>query len=148
MTFGAAKPEGGDIPDSREGAQVSRTFAAQGTFDYQCTRHSGMTGRVLVTADGSAPNTPPTTPSAGAIVNATASAFNPERVEIGVGSSVTWEFAAGAGGVVFDEDEVPPGGNISAPSTGTRVSRTFTAPGDYDYHSTKSEGIKGRVRVR
>ena len=148
VTFGAAKPEGGDIPDSGAGSQVSRTFPSQGTFDYQCTRHSGMTGRVLVTADGAAPNTPPANPSEAAVINATATAFSPERVEVEAGSSVTWEFANGAGGVVFDDDEVPPGGNITSATAGARVSRTFTAPGDYDYHSTMSRDIKGRVRVR
>ena len=147
VTFGASKPTGGDIPDTRAG-QASRTFTAAGTFDYQCTRHSGMTGRVVVTADGSSPIPPPTSPSEGFVVNATASAFAPERVEIAPGGSVTWLFSEGAGGVIFDDDEVPSGGNIPAGKAGTRVSRTFTAPGDYDYYSTRSEDIKGRVRVR
>jgi plastocyanin len=47
VTFGAAAPPGGNIPDSR-GATVSRSFPTAGTYDYQCTRHDGMTGRVLV----------------------------------------------------------------------------------------------------
>lgn len=47
VTFGAAAPPGGDIPDTR-GASVSRSFPSAGTYDYQCTRHDGMTGRVLV----------------------------------------------------------------------------------------------------
>jgi plastocyanin len=52
VTFGAAKPTGGDIPDIAAGGQADRSFGTAGTYDYQCTRHSGMTGRVVVTADG------------------------------------------------------------------------------------------------
>ena len=48
VTFGAAAPAGGNIPDQTAGNAVSRTFATAGNFDYQCTRHSGMTGRVVV----------------------------------------------------------------------------------------------------
>jgi plastocyanin len=148
VTFGAAKPTGGDIPDIAAGGQADRSFGTAGTYDYQCTRHSGMTGRVVVTADGSGPLPPPSTPSEGIVVQATASAFSPERVEINAGATVTWQFNEGAGGIVFDDDEAPSGGDIPPASAGTRVSRTFTAPGDYDYHSTSSRDIKGRIRVR
>lgn len=144
VTFGTAKPTGGDIPDTGAGRSVSRTFASAGTFDYQCTRHSGMAGRVSVSADGTTP--PPSTPSEGIVVQSSASAFSPERVEISAGSAVTWEFAGG-GGVVWD-DAAPPGGDIPAGAVGTRVTRTFSSVGDYDYHSTLSRDIKGRVRVR
>jgi plastocyanin len=47
VTFGGTAPTGGNIPDTR-GASVSRSFPAIGTYDYQCTRHDGMTGRVVV----------------------------------------------------------------------------------------------------
>jgi plastocyanin len=48
VTFGAAAPPGGNIPDSNPGTSASRTFTAAGTFEYQCTRHSGMRGSVVV----------------------------------------------------------------------------------------------------
>ena len=147
VTFGATKPTGGDVGDTNAGAQVARTFATAGTFDYECTRHSGMVGRVVVSADGSAPVAPPSTPTEGTLVQATASAFSPERVEIGSGGVITWQFNQGAGGIVFDE-AAPTGGNIPAGAAGTTVSRTFTSPGDYDYHSTLSSDVKGRIRVR
>jgi plastocyanin len=107
-----------------------------------------MTGRVIVTADGPAPVSPPASPSEGILVHATASEFSPERVEITTGGIVTWQFADGAGGIVFDDGLAPSGGDIPTASEGTRVSRTFTAAGDYDYHSTRSRDIKGRIRVR
>jgi plastocyanin len=47
VTFGAAAPAGGNIPDTRAGT-ASRQFTTAGTYDYQCTRHSGMQGRVVV----------------------------------------------------------------------------------------------------
>lgn len=147
VTFGSAKPTGGDIPDTGAGRSVTRTFASAGTFDYQCTRHSGMTGRVIVSTDGSAPGPSTPAPSEGTLVQASSSAFSPERVEIAPGGTVTWEFSQGAGGIVWD-DEAPPGGDIAAGATGTRASRTFPAQGDYDYHSTVNRDIKGRVRVR
>lgn len=145
VTFGPQKPTGGDVPDTGAGRTVTRTFASAGTFDYQCTRHSGMTGRVIVSADGSTPSTP--TQTEGTLVQSTSTAFNPERVEISAGGTVTWEFLQGAGGIVWD-DAAPSGGDIPAGAAGTRASRTFSSQGDYDYHSTLNRDIKGRVRVR
>jgi plastocyanin len=49
VTFGALQPAGGNIPNTDPGNAVSRAFATPGTYDYQCTRHSGMTGQVVVT---------------------------------------------------------------------------------------------------
>jgi hypothetical protein len=37
------------------------------------------------------------------IVQANSSRFDPERVEISVGGAVTWDIAAGAGGIIFDD---------------------------------------------
>jgi plastocyanin len=145
VTFGAIKPTGGDVPDTNAGRSVSRTFPVAGTFDYQCARHSGMTGRVVV-GDAAAPGAP-SEPSAGVVVQATATVYTAERIEITSGSVVTWDIAAGAGGVVFDE-EAPEGGNIPASTSAQRVSRTFSTEGDYDYHNSRNADVKGRVRVR
>ena len=48
MTFSGAAPTGGNVPDTDSGGSATRTFSTAGTYDYQCTRHSGMTGRVVV----------------------------------------------------------------------------------------------------
>jgi plastocyanin len=48
VTFQGATPAGGNIPDQEPGTSASRTFAAAGTYNYVCTRHSGMAGRVTV----------------------------------------------------------------------------------------------------
>jgi plastocyanin len=46
ITFAAGGPS--NIPDQASGT-ANRTFAAAGTFNYQCTNHVGMTGSVTVT---------------------------------------------------------------------------------------------------
>jgi plastocyanin len=48
VTFQGAAPTGGNIPDQDAGTSASRTFTAAGTYNYVCTRHSGMSGRVAV----------------------------------------------------------------------------------------------------
>jgi plastocyanin len=47
VTFTGAAPPGGNIPNT-EGQTVAREFPVAGRFDYFCTRHSGMTGAVVV----------------------------------------------------------------------------------------------------
>lgn len=143
VTFGAAKPTGGDIANT-DNATVTRTFPVAGTFDYQCTRHSGMTGRVSVGGTSTPPGEPPA--NLGTTVLVSASGFSPERAEITPGSTITWEFTS-ADGIVF-EDAAPPEGNIPETPAGSRVSRTFPAAGDYDYRSLRNDDIEGRIRVR
>lgn len=48
VTFNGAAPTGGNIPDTDAGVSVARTFGTAGTYNYQCTRHAGMTGQVIV----------------------------------------------------------------------------------------------------
>ena len=148
VTFGSLQPAGGNIPDTDSGNSASRVFATAGTYDYQCTRHDGMTGQVIVGSGGG--STPPggeQPPSTGTLVRVTSSGYDPERAEIAPGGTITWEFAAGADGIVF-EDDAPPGGNIPESASGSRVSRTFPSEGDYDYHSLRDPDKKGRIRVR
>jgi plastocyanin len=47
VTFQGTAPAGGNIPDQESGS-ASRTFALPGTYNYLCTRHAGMTGRITV----------------------------------------------------------------------------------------------------
>jgi plastocyanin len=64
VTFAGTAPAGGNIPDTSPGNSASRTFATAGTYNYQCTRHSGMSGIVVVGAAGGAPTpTPPPPPA-------------------------------------------------------------------------------------
>jgi trimeric autotransporter adhesin len=52
VTFLGTAPAGGDIADQSPGTSASRTFTAGGTYDYECTRHSGMAGSIVVQASG------------------------------------------------------------------------------------------------
>lgn len=49
VTFAAVAGAPADIPDKSSVGTVSRTFNTAGTFNYQCTNHAGMTGKVTVT---------------------------------------------------------------------------------------------------
>jgi plastocyanin len=49
VTFGGNSPPGGDIGDTNSG-DVVRTFTTAGSYPYQCTRHGGMNGTVVVRA--------------------------------------------------------------------------------------------------
>ena len=146
VTFTGTGPTGGNIPDTQPGNSASRTFANGGTYDYQCTRHSGMRGTVVVGSGNTA--SPPSPPSsAGTIVTATEDEFAPDDVTIAPGESVTWQFASGTHNVTF-KDNAPPGGNIPDSPPGALVTRTFPMAGEYDYESTRDDGMKGRIRVR
>jgi plastocyanin len=145
VTFGTVQPAGGSIPDTDPGNSASRIFANAGTYDYQCTRHSGMTGQVIVGGAGTNPSAPQ--PTSGTLVLLTSGGFSPERAEISPGGTITWEFSDRADGIVF-EDDAPPGGNIPETPRGGRESRTFPTAGDYDYYSLKDDDVKGRIRVR
>jgi plastocyanin len=52
VTFGALKPVGGDVPNTPSGGTATRVFANPGTYPYQCTLHSGMSGTVVVQGSG------------------------------------------------------------------------------------------------
>jgi plastocyanin len=47
VTFAASAGAPNDIPAYTSGS-ASRTFNTAGTFNYQCTLHSGMAGKVVV----------------------------------------------------------------------------------------------------
>jgi plastocyanin len=150
VTFGALAPAGGSIGDTDEGNAVSRTFTAPGTYDYRCTRHDGMTGRVIVSGDGTGTGGGDTgggtTPPA-ATVRTTATAFTPEEVTVAPGSTVRWEIAGATHNITF-EDDAPPGGNVPDTPAGASVTRTFPSAGSYDYECTLHPGMRGRIRVR
>jgi trimeric autotransporter adhesin len=48
VTFSGTAPTGGNIPDTDAGGSAQRTFSTAGTYNYTCTRHSGMNGSVTV----------------------------------------------------------------------------------------------------
>lgn len=54
-TVSATDFESGEI---KPGQSYSRTFSTPGTYDYRCSIHPSMTGKVIVTGGGSSSGTP------------------------------------------------------------------------------------------
>jgi plastocyanin len=48
VTFRDAAPVGGSVPDTDAGTSVTRSFPRADSYDYDCTQHTGMSGRVVV----------------------------------------------------------------------------------------------------
>ena len=230
VTFLGAIPAGGDIADQSPGSSASRTFTAGGTYDYECTRHSGMFGSIVVQASGGStftsvsltPGSPQTTvggtiqltatprdqvgnamsgypqptfatsnsstasvspsglvtgvASGSATITATISgsgithtasvtvsvaasqpggvtvttpnnSFSPANVTIPVGGTVTWQIAGSTHNVTFSGTG-PTGGSIGDTPSGSSVTRTFPAPGTYNYQCTRHSGMSGSVTVQ
>lgn len=122
------------------GASVTGTGIGVGTANVTASS-DGQTSApvaIAVAASGAAPATAAVAATAG-------SAFSPACVELAVGGSVTWTFAA-LHNVTF-QGAGPTGGNINDQSSGT-ASRTFPAAGNYEYRCTLHAGMNGRVVVR
>jgi plastocyanin len=89
----------------------------------------------------STPSTPPTnTPSTSAAITVTSSAFNPGATTVPLNTTVQWTWNTCSGGiygqtctshnVTFDD------GVMSNTQDQGSYSRTFSAPGTYNYHCT------------
>jgi plastocyanin len=160
VIFVGSAPPGGNLGEIEEGSSASRTFTATGTYSFECLRHrdKGMRGTIVVqsNASGSPPPTapppappPPSTPPAGSAATVTTpnSTFSPADVTITTGGTVTWQFSGTRHNVVF-QGTTPAGGNIPDQDPGASVSRTFAAPGTYNYFCARHSGMTGRVTVQ
>lgn len=133
----------------------SFTVDTTGTFDYVCTFHPpGMLGRLVVTettptatATDTQAETPTATesptPTSEALVKATGdNEFNPTRVSIAPGGTVTWENTSSG---TYDDhtvtsaqfhDKAEQWSMDQQFSGGETVSHTFDAKGVYEYYCT------------
>lgn len=84
------------------------------------------------------------------VVDVQSNFFSPSTVTIRVGDTVMWEFEA-SGHTVTSGDSCVSDGMFDSGlrNAGTTFSRTFTAPGSYDYHCIPhcGEGMTGVVIV-
>lgn len=119
------------------GATTTATALAEGSATLSATSE-GIKADVPVTVTvGSFP----TSESVTATVSNT---FDPSRVDIAAGGTVTWTFAT-LHNVTFSSSG-PTGGNIADRSSGSE-SRTFPNAGDYPYVCTLHAGMSGLVVV-
>ena len=106
-----------------------------------------VNGTVGTTTKSQTVNVTVSVPGASATVNATTGLqFEPSSVTITAGGTVTWNIAATAHNVTFD-NAAPAGGNI-ATTANSSASRTFANPGTYAYHCTIHGGMNGEVTVQ
>ena len=162
VTFTGPAPAGGNVPDTQAGSSVSRTFDSAGTYPYDCTRHSGMSGTVVVEAGGAPPPAPtppalppaPTPPPAPVppptsttTVTTPNETFSPGTVTVAPGSTVAWQISGSRHNVTFS-GAAPAGGNIPDTDAGNTVSRTFDSAGTYAYRCTRHSGMNGTVVVQ
>lgn len=140
-------------------ASYRQQLTEPGVYEYLCTLHPEMIGRIAVTGTRSdpseatsssppaAPLTDPEVPSEaapgdGPRVRATEQTFDPARVEVEVGTTVTWEMADDQPHTVtgdsFDSGILAPGATFTT---------TFDTPGTYIYACLVHRGMEGEVVV-
>ncbi len=149
------------------GSRYRRTFNAAGTFDYLCTIHPGMTGRVVVTGatvagatEGGgteataaglgavidpAPPPPTSAPSPeGVAADIVDLDFEPPRLTVAPGTVVTWTNRGQLPHTVTAVDGSYDSGFLQA---GDIFSMEFTEPGTYEYLCTLHPTMVGTVVV-
>lgn len=97
-----------------------------------------------VAACADEPAAPPPPPTTGVVQATPAIAFQPQRVDVRVNGTVTWEFSSVPHNVTFAATPGRPA-DIPGFNTSTSIARTFTAPGTFPYECTIHAGMRGTV---
>ena len=143
------------------GETYTRTFNTAGTYDYICTLHTGMTGRLIVQSPGGGQpppppppgdqppadgNPPPTSPpSAGSgSISIIDNDYSPRSRTVSVGSTVVWANNGALPHTVTLSGQFDSG--ILMP--GERYSRTFGTAGTYNYLCILHPGMAGTLVVQ
>jgi plastocyanin len=90
--------------------------------------------------------------TADTVTATTGQQFTPASVTIKAGGTVTWVFQSLAHTVTFNTP-APPGtpadlGTVASPYSNTKISRTFTTAGTFNYHCSIHPGMTGVVTVK
>lgn len=135
----------------QEGATFSQVFDEPGTFDYFCAIHPSMSGSVVVGEPAAIEEAvdPGSDPSAGtdgsvAKVVVVDVAFEPEDIEVPVGTTVDWINDDPFAHTVTANDGVFDSGTMDA---GQVFSQTFDEPGTYLYFCAIHPSMTGTVTV-
>jgi len=135
----------------QEGATFSQTFDEPGTFDYFCAIHPSMSGTVVVgepTAVEDAVDEvgDPSVDAVSAVTKVAAVdvAFEPENIEVPVGTTVDWTNDDPFAHTVTANDGTFDSGTMDA---GQSFSQTFDEPGTFDYFCAIHPSMTGTVTV-
>lgn len=155
ITVSALDTQGGLIvnPGAPSFTSVSATIAEVDGSGTVLGVHSGNTtinvsltmGSVTRTATVTV-NVTGTLPSTATVSTSTGDVFTPNKVVIGEGGSVTWNFSAVTHNVTFASTPGAPAPINDAYSVS--VSRTFNQGGNFAYNCTIHAGMSGQVIVR
>lgn len=111
-----------------------------------------ITAALLAACGGSSdtsPSAPPVTGVSSATVRATPSIqFTPATVNLAVGGSITFAFESVPHNVYFDGAPAGAPENVTAPSSNTSVTRTFTTKGRYAFNCHLHPGMSGVIVVQ
>lgn len=135
-TFQSSAP---NVAMVNNGGVVSATGAGSSTITASLTA-SGIK-RTAISRVDVAPR-----PSDATVLTSPANAFNPSRVVLARGGSVTWMFGAVTHNVVFSPRAGAPENIVN--TSNAAVPRTFTTADDYPYSCTIHPSMTGMVLVR
>ncbi len=140
------------------GDTYRRSFPTPGTYDYFCTVHPEMTGRVVVTGSAAPgptppepdpppeppdPDPPPGPPPSGD-VRIVDLAYSPRSLTVAAGTTVTWANAGDLPHTVTAPNGSFDSGIMLASDT---YRRRFATPGTYEYLCTIHPAMTARVVV-
>ena len=149
------------------GGSFQLTFGAPGTYDYICTIHPGMTGRVLVTGEDTGepavavtsevppsstappPSVVPVNPTQTAqlaikSVRAVDNAFEPSDVRAQIGQTIRWTNDGGLPHTVTAEDRAFDSGILQP---GGRFEMSFETAGTFAYICTLHPEMVGTITI-
>jgi plastocyanin len=135
----------------QQGGTFSQTFDEPGTFDYFCAIHPSMSATVVVAEPAAAAEVVDAAgePSAGAESAVTEVAvvdvaFEPEDIEVPVGTTVDWINDDPFAHTVTANDGAFDSGTMDA---GQTFSQTFDEPGTFDYFCAIHPSMTGTVTI-
>lgn len=128
------------------GASASITFDAAGSFAYACQFHPIMTGTVVVGDPVASPEASPIADSTPGSVDVRIFnlAYEPNTIEVPVGTAVTWTNDDTLIHTVTSDDGLFDSNSIDGEGT---FSHTFDTPGTYPYSCMLHAGMRGTVVV-